>query len=90
MARGNMEQGNNCGTALKSTSEAQILLQSSHAVYETCLVCTYLTVFVTSSSVSQVSQIVLGTMPYHGCVLLHPQKVDRQAIFFQAIPRWVD
>lgn len=42
-------------------------------VYETCLVCMYIIVFVTPSSVSQAPQIMLGTLPYHGCVLLHPQ-----------------
>lgn len=73
-----MEEGNDCGTALESTSEAQTPLQSSHAVYGTCLACTYLTVFATSSSVSQVPQITLRTLPYHGCVLLHPQEVDSQ------------
>lgn len=35
---------------------------------------------------------MLGTSPYHGCVLLHPQDVDRQKgnFFFQAIPRWAE
>lgn len=86
------EQGNDCDTALKSPREAQRVLQSSPAVHVTCLVCMYLAVFVTSSSVSQAPQIMLGTLPYHGCVLLHPQNVDRQKgnFFSQAIPRWTE
>jgi len=49
---------------------------------------TYLMVFVTSSGVSQVFQITLGTMSCCRCELLHQQKeTDRKAIFFYSKPK---
>lgn len=78
-----------CDTALKSPREAQRVVQSSPAAHVTCLVCNYLAVFVASSSVSQAPQIMWGTLPYHGCVLLRPHGMwtDRKAIFFPSNPK---